>query len=244
MALFTITTNTKENLPPSQTGEKIFSISANQNIVLSISNLTIETYPAYSDPEGDELEAIKISSISNLFGSLEYNGIQVTVGQEILASDIDLGLLEYISNANGGGFDDYEFDVSDSGSHLFAGLSGNIKFEVAKATNLPPSSIGDYSHSIDYGNELVLTRDMFTTLTIPMYVDPEGDPESKLKILSLPLSGELKYNGSAVIVNQEINFDDIDLGLLVYQPDLSVTNSNSVTFDFGISDSGSGQFSV
>src|SRR5690554_2168278 len=85
--------------------------------------------------------------------------------------------------------------------------------------NQPPSSVGDGSSTINYGQTLVYTRAMLTSALAPAYTDPEGDPAGKLKILTLPIKGKLKLNGVDVILNQEIDFTDIDSSLFVYVPD-------------------------
>ena len=80
-----------------------------------------------------------------------------------------------------------------------------------------------------------------TDLDIP-YSDPEGDAADKLKIISLASFGTVKLSGSPVIVNQEIDFADIDSGLLTYLPTSIPGNGDSESFQFEISDTGSGNF--
>lgn len=108
--------------------------------------------------------------------------------------------------------------------------------------NQPPSSVGDGSSTIDYGETLVYTRAMLTSALSPAYSDPEGDPADKLKIITLPGKGKLKLNGVDVIINQIIDFTDIDNSLLTYVPDNGTTASYSPTFEFQIADTGSGIF--
>ena len=108
--------------------------------------------------------------------------------------------------------------------------------------NQPPSSVGDGSESTGYGETLVYTRAMFTTNTVPPYADPEGDAALELKVTSLPAEGELQYNGAGISVNAIIPFSDIDLGLFTYVPDNNNQSAYNTTFDFEISDAGSGIF--
>lgn len=108
--------------------------------------------------------------------------------------------------------------------------------------NQPPSTVGDGSQTIDYGDTIVFTRAMLTSMLAPAYSDPEGDPAGQLKIIGLPSVGTLQYNGVDVIVNQIINFTDIDSGLFTYNPDLTETNAVSPVFQFEIADTGSGTF--
>ena len=108
--------------------------------------------------------------------------------------------------------------------------------------NQPPSQIGNGSTSTSYGSVKVLTRAMFTTLTTPVYADPEGDIAFQLKIISLPVTGILKLNNVDVTINQIIDFSDIDNDLFTYTPDNATTTSYSSSFNFEIADSGSRQF--
>jgi len=113
---------------------------------------------------------------------------------------------------------------------------------VNSRTNLPPSQVGDGSSTIDYGETLVFTRNLLTSLLNPPYQDPEGDAASELLVESLPGNGVLEYNGNPVQINDIIPFTDIDNGLFVFRPDAGITTAITVNFDFQISDVGSSQF--
>lgn len=113
---------------------------------------------------------------------------------------------------------------------------------VNQQNNQPPSMVGDGSATIEYGQALVFTRDMFTTNTNPPYSDPEGDAAWELLVQSLPIDGELQYNSLPVNINDTILFTDIDAGLLQFIPDNGLTSNYNVNFQFQISDSGSFQF--
>lgn len=108
--------------------------------------------------------------------------------------------------------------------------------------NQPPSQVGDGAASTDYGITYTFTEADFTTLTAPVYVDPEGDTASLLKVITLPATGELQLNAVAVTINQIITFTDIGNNLLTFVPDNLTEISYVETFDFEIADSGSGQF--
>lgn len=108
--------------------------------------------------------------------------------------------------------------------------------------NLAPSQVGDGSASTSFGTTYTFTRADFTTLTTPVYADPEGDPAGNLRVLSLPSTGELQYNSVAVTINQVIAFTDIDSGLFTYVPDNGTTSSYIDNFTFEIADTGSGSY--
>lgn len=245
MANFTITLEAYNNLPPTQIGNTVIEIENSQQYVFTVGDFTTNSVPQYEDPEGDSLLKIKILSIPTQVNSfLEYNGLPVNINDEILASDITLGLLIYVTDTTTQDAynDSFTFDVADSGSNTFGGLEGNIILNVAEFINNPPTVVGDGAATIEYGQTLVFTRDMFTDLTQPPYSDPEGDLALQLQIASLPTDGNIKLNGVNVIVDQIIDFTDIDNGNLVYIPSLADTDGDIEGFEFLIADSGSGQF--
>lgn len=105
--------------------------------------------------------------------------------------------------------------------------------------NLPPSEVGDGDVTTNHATTVVFTRADFTTNTVPPYADPEGDAAGLLKVLSLPSGGDLKFNGIDVVLNQIIDFNDIDAGLLTYDPEPTTTTARVEQFDFAIADTGS-----
>lgn len=108
--------------------------------------------------------------------------------------------------------------------------------------NQPPSQVGDGAASTDYGITYTFTTADFTSLTTPIYVDPEGDTASLLKVITLPATGELQLNAVAVTINQIISFTDIGNSLFTFVPDNLTEISYVENFNFEIADSGSGQF--
>ena len=168
----------------------------------------------------------------------------VVLNEEILVVNIDASLFQYqadttTSNAYS---DTFSFDVKDEGSLTFGGLTGNVYLTIDEEGNDPPSAVGDNSLTTEYGVSIVFTSANFTTETTPVYSDPEGDSAECLQILTLPTEGVLKNNGVDVVINEEILFTDIDLGLLTYVPNGLNSNTYNVDFDFQIKDSGSGQY--
>lgn len=238
MALFTITIDSYINLPPDNIGDNILSISHNETYVFTLNDFTVDTIPAYSDPEGDTVEAIKILTIPST-GILYLNITPVIALDEIPVVSISGGLLNYIADI--GTITTYSegftFDISDIGSSTFSGLTGIITLNVGAKDNLP-ATVGNASATIDYGETLIFTRALLTA----NYSDPEGDAAFQLLITGLPILGLLKLNGVNVLVNDIISFTDIDLGLLTYVPDLADTNGDIQGFTFKIADEGSGQF--
>lgn len=243
MAVFTITIDAYDNLPPNQLGTKQVNLNHGQQYDITLNDFIV-TVPPYQDPEGDAPSLVKITQLP-IEGLLYLNGFVVTLNQEITVADINSNLLIYIANdLQDNSYNDIvKFDIADIGSGQYSGLTtGNLIFKVAASENLPPSEVGDGSKTIEYGETSVFTSAMFTTNTTPPYQDPEGDNPAALKILSLPALGILRYNGIPVVVNQIISMADIDLGLFTYTPDLADTDGDQQSFEFAVSDTGSGQF--
>lgn len=118
----------------------------------------------------------------------------------------------------------------------------NFNITVTEYQNLP-ATVGDGARSTQYGTEITLVREDFTTNTTPPYFDPEGDLPLTLRIDALPVNGLLQLNGVDVVVNQELSFiNDIDAGLFTYAPDINITTAQSLDFEFSIADEGSGTF--
>lgn len=108
--------------------------------------------------------------------------------------------------------------------------------------NQPPSQIGNGSVTTSYGVTYTFDKSDFTTSTVPIYIDPEGDVAETIKVLTLPSTGDLEYNSIAVTVNQEISIADIDSNLFTYVPDNGTLTAYIDSFTFDIADEGSSTF--
>ena len=112
----------------------------------------------------------------------------------------------------------------------------------AEYVNQPPDVIGDNSLNTLNKANYVFTEADFTTGTTPVYHDPEGDAPLNLKINTLPVDGIIELNGTPVTPAQIVIFTDITPGsLLVFIPP-NQDPVNVTTFDFSVSDVGSGDF--
>ncbi len=120
---------------------------------------------------------------------------------------------------------------------------GTFTINSAPYVNRAPSSVGDYE--LDVNNRAVtpLTLAMFTTLTTPAYADPEGDAVKEVRIDTLPQDGVLKLSGVPVLAGAVILVADVNLGNLVYESPLQDAFDTD-SFEFSLSDVGSGEFSA
>jgi hypothetical protein len=127
--------------------------------------------------------------------------------------------------------------------HTFkAKIMATVTINVAAYINQAPSQVGNLTVSLLHGAVRTFTGADFTTGLSPVYADPEGDAPSKVRVLTLPVSGVLKLSGVAVVQNQEILFSAIQAGSFTYHSDAANTSAINTTFTFAMSDVGSGLF--
>lgn len=77
--------------------------------------------PAYSDPENDPLDAIRIDRIgTSNQGAYNYNGVAVAVGQVITSAELTAGLFVHVgASTNSVSSDVIDFSVRDTGSLIW-----------------------------------------------------------------------------------------------------------------------------
>ena len=175
-------------------------------------------------------------------GVLHYNGSLTLVGDSFAICDSNslkfLRLKQGIINTS------FNFKISDNNQNKQYSDMATVTINIGAYTNLAPSEVGDLSVVIAHAATKTFTAADFTTGLTPPYSDPEGDAPSKLKVLTLPATGLLKLNGVNVTVNQEIVFANITAGLLTYRGDDATTIEANTSFEFSISDTGSGLFTA
>jgi len=243
MGIISLDISAKANSAPNASGWLAISLAYGINHTFTLENFTTETTPPYSDPEGDPLSEIKITSLP-VQGVIKLSGVAINVNDTITSAQLSGGLLTYEADATDtDGYIDVfmQFLVSDTGSSIFTTNPQSVTFEIATSENSGPTVVGDGSATIDFNGTYIFTRASLTSSLVPAYSDPEGDAASLLKILTLPTYGELRLSGVLVSDQQIINFTDIDAGNFVY-----INTTDNITtlegFEFQIADVGSGLF--
>jgi len=120
MATMIINVSAKENLPPI-IGNNEIDIEYDSTYVFTQDDFTTNTTPPYSDPEGNPPYKLKVLSLP-VNGTFTFNGINITINQEILFTDINSGLLQITgtkADINGESFS-FNFTISDTGSQIYA----------------------------------------------------------------------------------------------------------------------------
>ena len=90
--------DTSINQAPSQVGDGEHDMTLGEVFVFTRASLTSSLNPPYSDPEGNPAYKLLIDVVPS-YGELRLNGATVVDGQEILFTDIDLGLFSYVSES-------------------------------------------------------------------------------------------------------------------------------------------------
>ncbi|MBS0473503.1 MAG: tandem-95 repeat protein [Proteobacteria bacterium] len=187
--------------------------------------------------EGDSFLAVKIASLPTA-GTLTDDGVAVTAGQFVSASDIAAGKLVFTaaSNANGTGYASFTFQVQDDGGTANGGVDTD---PTARMMTVDVTPVNDRP---------VAANSMVTTLEDTTYVfsvsdfafsDPNDSPANSLqavRVFGSPVTGQLLYDGAAVTNGQYISVADINAGKFVYVPG---ANASGITgFYFQVQDDG------
>ena len=181
----------------------------------------------FADVDGDSLTQIRVTSLESA-GTLTLNGSAVTLNQVISKADIDSGLLTFApaADANGTGYDSFDFEVHDGTEYSASSYSMTV--DVTAAQDAPTA-----------GNQTVTTvEDTAHTFTAANFnfADVDGDSLTQIRVTSLESAGTLTLNGSAVTLNQVISKADIDSGLLTFAPAADANGTGYDSFDFEVHD--------
>ena len=238
MALFTITTTAPLAATPDQLGTITITLPHAGSFTFSENDFTTNCAPIYSHPQGHAISKIKIDTLTNVAGSFQLTGTDITVGQEIDVTDIASGLLTFVDDSSDATAhtSNFTYFASDVVSNSFGSVIGTVNTSILAEANIPPV-IGDNTATLFYGLTLTFTAAMFTTDTTPAYSDAEGNTPDKLKLTSLPTNGIIKYKGKPALLNAEIDFADITSGYLTFVGPTGFTGFGSGSFNFEIADS-------
>lgn len=96
MATVTMINTAYVNQPPTTVGNISIEQPNKTNTTYTVAHFTTATTPAYSDPENDPINAIRVDTLPAA-GQLQFDSSPVIVGQIILATDITAGKFRYVA---------------------------------------------------------------------------------------------------------------------------------------------------
>lgn len=119
MGTITINSGSYMNQPPTAVGDNTISVTNRATTVFTLAMFTTATTPAYSDPENDPVDALRVDTLP-VDGTLFLSGVPVTVGQIIPAASIVGGLFTHTApNQDAIDTDTFNFSLRDTGSMTF-----------------------------------------------------------------------------------------------------------------------------
>ncbi len=195
----------------------------------------------YTDYDLDPLDSVVIVTLPT-DGTLYLNGVAVTAGQTISASDISSGYLTFTpdTDENGTPYTNFTYTVSDSA------LSSGVATMTVNVT-----SVADDPQGTD--NELTINENTVLTFAASDfgYSDGDGDTFDHIVIsnmgysgagtgtLYLDLDGSGTYTaGDTVLANGDsVSASDIASGLLQFEPAAYKSGNDYFTFNFTVYDS-------
>ena len=175
----------------------------------------------------DQLQSITVTTLAST-GTLALNGSAVTLGQSISSDDIAAGTLTFtpLANANGTGYDSFQFTVNDGVADSLA--SATMTIDVTAVNDLPTGTDNTVTATED-------TAFVFATANFG-FADVETDQLQSITVTTLASRGTLALNGSTVTLGQSISSDDIAAGTLTFTPLANANGTGYDSFQFTVND--------
>ena len=175
----------------------------------------------FSDVDtSDQLQSITITTLSST-GTLTLDGSTVAGDQIISQADVAAGKLAFTpaANANGTGYDSFEFTVNDGTADSSA--SSTMTIDVTAVNDLPTAADKTVSATEDTAFVFALADFGFSDVD-------SGAQLQSIAVTTLSSKGTLAFNGSTVTLGQSISRSNIEAGNLKFTP---ATNANGTGYD-------------
>ena len=181
----------------------------------------------FSDPDGDDLASVKITSLPTA-GTLTLDSTAVMTNQPVPKADIAGSKLRFTpaSNASGDAYASFTFTVNDGTGDSAANYNMSIN---VTAANDPPTA----AH-----NTVATAEDTPYTFTVGdfNFSDPDGDDLANVRIVSLPTAGTLALDSATVTTNKTVPRADIAGGKLRFTPAANANGNAYANFAFKVND--------
>jgi hypothetical protein len=192
-----------------------------------------------SDSPANALLAVKVTTLPAT-GSLKLNGVSVTAGQFVSATDVAANKLKFTpaANARGAGYASFTFQVQDDGGTANGGVDldptpRTITVDVTSVNDAPAGASKTVTTLED-------TDYTFAALDFG-FTDANDSPANALlavKVTTLPAAGTLKLNGVAVTAGQFVSATDVAANKLKFTPALNARGAGYASFTFQVQDDG------
>ncbi|OKH52130.1 hypothetical protein NIES2101_15965 [Calothrix sp. HK-06] len=182
------------NVNPVNDAPVVSSISKFGNEDNTINFSSSDFGSQFTDIDGNNLSKIKITSLPTN-GILKLSGADITLNQEIAATDIVN--LTFTPGANFNGTINFSWNASDGS--VYAAKDSTLTLTINPINDTPV--LGNISKSGSENSIISFSASDFTS----KFTDIDGDNLAKIRISSLPQNGTLKFNGVNVTLNQEID---------------------------------------
>ncbi|MDI1227824.1 MAG: cadherin-like domain-containing protein, partial [bacterium] len=199
----------------------------------------------FSDPTDSPANTLLEVRITTLpaTGILRLNGVAVTAGQNVTATDIGAGLLVFTpaADANGLANASFTFQVRDNGGTANGGVDldqspNTFTFNVTAVNDAPAGTDTTVTVLEDNIYTFTAANFGFTDLNDA----PAPNTLLEVRISTLPAAGTLTLNGVAVTANQLISVANINSGLLRFTPVANGFGAAYASFTFQVRDNGGG----
>ena len=211
-------------------------LNANLTVLEDAPHILSLTNFRASDVDGNNIVSIKVSKFTGN-GTLKLNADSVSAGQFIPVTDIFAGKLifEPAPDTSGSRYARIEFQPMDDGGTANGGVDLD---ETAATLTINVASVNDAPTGADA--TITVVEDMAQTLRAANFgfADKDGNALSGVRIASIPLSGALTLNGSAVTAGTIIPVSAINDGQLTFVPPVNGSGIGYASFTFQVQDNG------
>ena len=178
---------------------------------------------AFSDVDGDALDGVTVVTVPSL-GELALSGAAVQTGDSVPASELGSLTFTPAQDGNGTGYANFTFRVSDGTDE--SALAYTITIDVTAANDAPTSE----DKTVTTEEDVAYT---FSSADFA-FSDVDGGALVSVRIVALPLAGELELSAVAVIAGQVVLASE--LGSLTFTPAQDGNGTGYANFTFRVSD--------
>ncbi|MBF0196305.1 MAG: tandem-95 repeat protein, partial [Planctomycetes bacterium] len=180
----------------------------------------------YTDPEqSDTLLSYTITSITSN-GNIQRSGTLLSNGSTFTQDDINNSLITYSHNSSETISDSLELSLSDG--------NGGTVSPIAFTLSITP--VNDAPTGQDFSITTAEDTDYAFSAAEFGFADDEGDSFTRVRLASLPSSGNVELSGTPLLVGQEALVTDINSGLFNFAPALNTNASPITSFQVTLSD--------